>query len=318
MSGYQEKYSYKLLQPGGSWKVFSRLAENLFSLKMLDVSINNIEQNLFGLFIHFFNVANAVSCFLLGGGVFFFSNQEIHLLSGLAGAAIAEGGYLTFGGGLAATSATANCSAGVAGTFANTVSGGVAGGAGSLTAGSSFSLNYGVSSAFSVFNNFKQLSNSSSWRTFGLIAGYSLVNSVSIGLGSKYSIGKLDKYLKVPAYDETGRKFFSSVKGAAGKGWAGFTKSVGNSFLNRYDPVSNRWNASKLSIGGVFTKGLLQGYFGAAIGQSFESTMYGDYFGGTYTTIQMEELQRGWKLPMYINNAIDAGWSNLWDLLYDK
>ncbi|WP_316823037.1 hypothetical protein, partial [Pedobacter gandavensis] len=56
---------------------FVVLLKSLFSLKVLDVCINNVEQDAFGLSIHFLDVVNAIYDFFVIRSVFPFSNQKV-------------------------------------------------------------------------------------------------------------------------------------------------------------------------------------------------------------------------------------------------
>jgi RHS repeat-associated protein len=180
------------------------------------------------------------------------------LLSGAAGLAIAEGGYLTLGGGLAASSA-----AGV-------------GGSGSIGAASSFAFSYGASDAGSLFSNKDQIHNSSDWGAFGLIAGYSLVSSISAGMSSENTGNAVDKFLEIKPDAMPGIEAVSlSEKGAAAAGYGGFISSVGNQVLQSYDPSSNSWS---LHWGRIFGKAIFEGYGASYIGKVVESSFYIDDF----------------------------------------
>ena len=100
------------------------------------------------------------------------------LLTGLGSAVLAEGAYLTLGGGLAAAPAG--------------VSAAGAGGAGSISAASSFGISFTMSDAFSVFSNKNQISNASDWGSLGLIDGYALSAAITAGFGSDFEGNKID------------------------------------------------------------------------------------------------------------------------------
>jgi hypothetical protein len=164
------------------------------------------------------------------------------LLSGFAGAAIAEGGYLTLGGGLAATTAGASESSALlttAGTEAL-----VTGGSGSMAGAVSFAATYAASDATSLLQNSGQLQNDS-WHTFGLIAGYSSMASVQAGFQSNYMQGKIDNWIGINPQGKLG--------GVFSNGFGGFISNFGNNILQSYNSSSNSWK--DLNLGDAFSSG---------------------------------------------------------------
>jgi len=183
------------------------------------------------------------------------------LLTGLITAAIAEGGYLTLGGGLAETSSLLPSGTG---TFSAGLESLVAGGSGSVASATSFAGSIGLSGATSLLDGerTKQLHDASSWGALGLIAGYSLLSSVSAGFSSDYMGGKIDKWL------------FNGVKpvfkGAFSAGIGGFIESYGDDVLQSYNPQTNKWDVLDITF---LEKAAFTGF-----GGSYASQAVGNYF----------------------------------------
>lgn len=167
------------------------------------------------------------------------------MLEGLAGAAIAEGGYLTMGGGLASTSSL-YAGAGGSLTFAPTDFAGqaalqtaeaAAGDQGLIQTAISFSSTYASSAAASFLQHGSQLQ-SNSWSTFGLMAGYSLMASVQAGFQSNNMQGKVDGWFPkvVPKY----------MAGAFSNAIGGAIANTGNSVLAAYSPSTHSWDHQAL------------------------------------------------------------------------
>jgi RHS repeat-associated protein len=176
------------------------------------------------------------------------------ILSGVAGAAIAEGGYLTLGGGLAET--------GLAG----------AGGAGAVSSASTFASSYAFSTATSLFTNRGQISQASGWGAFGLIAGYSFFSSVNAGFSSNsiedaYGYTASSSGSKIDAFMNSASKYANSAApdlentGAWGGAVGGFLSTLGSGILQSYNPTTKQWNL-KSTLGTTLGGAIFDGGFG--------------------------------------------------------
>lgn len=183
------------------------------------------------------------------------------LLTGLAGAAIAEGSYLGLGGGLASAN-------GVAGM----------GGYGSVAAAKSFAGSYFSSFGMSVFRNHEQLENASGWGALGLLSGYSAVSGISAGFSSEHTATKIDNYLGVKPNEEA--FITNAYKGVASRGIGGMLSTAGNEILQHYDPITNKWN---LNGGQIFARSLYIGFGGSVFGRITKNTLE-EYFYDIYGT----------------------------------
>jgi RHS repeat-associated protein len=177
------------------------------------------------------------------------------LVSGLTDAAIAEAGYLTLGGGLAASgSAAAGADAGAEASFDATIAGAGAGGAGTIGGALTYTGIYSISEASVLSANGSQLQNNS-WTTVGLMAGYSAVSSISAGIGSGHIGGDLDQFLGVTS---------KTFAGAAGSALGGFISTAGDNTLESYDPKTDKWN---INVGNIALQSLYQGAVGSYFGK---------------------------------------------------
>ncbi|MBS1669106.1 MAG: hypothetical protein JST58_17145 [Bacteroidetes bacterium] len=198
------------------------------------------------------------------------------LLSGLTGAVIAEGGYLTLGGGAAAASS---------GTSAIG-----AGGAGSIAGASSFASSYAVSTASSLYFNRAQISQSNSWRAYGLISGYSFLSSLSAGFSansipdnagySEASIGsKIDNLVNNANLFSNPQATPIENFGSWGSIVGNVISNTGNRILNSYDPNTNTWNL-KGKAGNILVSDLFQEGLGSALERGMTNYYLSDFAAG--------------------------------------
>lgn len=179
------------------------------------------------------------------------------LLSGLAGAIITEGAYLTLGGGLATS----------------TLSG--VGGAGSTAAAWSFNAGYALANVQSIYMNYDQIHKSSDWRAFGLIAGYSFLSAVEAGFNSKYMEQKFDKFNGV---DFDPLKEANDFHNTVATGIGGIISSGGKETLRAYNPDENKWKFD--GQGRIVLRSLLGGAGNAIIGRMFQNSFMDVPAGG--------------------------------------
>lgn len=200
------------------------------------------------------------------------------LLSGLIGAAIAEGGYLTLGGGLAATAPASSEGALISTASTEAI---VTGGTGTMSAAVSFSATYAATDAASLLQNSGQLQ-SDSWATLGLIAGYSAMASIQAGFQSDHMQGIIDDW----AGTQNGALPTAISKGALSNGLGGAISNMGNTTLQAYNPTTHSWKAA--NIGDILYAGWVgfsSNYF-AQIGHNLvnTSTFLKNFVGKTITT----------------------------------
>jgi RHS repeat-associated protein len=165
------------------------------------------------------------------------------LLEGLTSAAIAEGGYLTLGGGDIGTGQLLTDGGANAWTGAGAMAQTVAGGDGTITAALSFSATYATSDAASLLQHGSQLQNNG-WTTYGLIAGYSLMASVQAGYQSSWAQGQIDGNIKgsLPTF----------LKGAFSNGIGGAISNAGNTALGAYNSSTHSWDLDQIDNGALF------------------------------------------------------------------
>jgi hypothetical protein len=200
------------------------------------------------------------------------------LLSGLTGAVIAEGGYLTLGGGLATASTALPAATGASASEAAAAQVTAATGfAGTMGAAESFAASYAASDIFTLYSQRDQIHESSDWAAFGLIAGYSLLSSISTGLNSKWSEVKVDKFFNVSSDAE----FAGGTSNAIGSDIASFGKDI----LKAYDPVQNTW---KPDVNQAFKRAFLEVTTGALLGKEFENE---DEADGFFIDFKSQQLQ---------------------------
>jgi RHS repeat-associated protein len=222
------------------------------------------------------------------------------LLTGLASAAIAEVGYLTLGGGLAATGQGVTAATGQAGTMA---------------AAKSFGGAFALSDLFSVASHYDQLKNSSDWGALGLISGYSFTAALSAGFNSDYTATKIDNFFGVDRVNQNIKSLLFD-RGAAAAGWGGFFSGIGNRLLDSYDPVNNKWNATW----GILGRALYIDYLGSYIGKSIESSMFVDnssmQFKPEIWELGSNSKIKNWvysQIPAGVNGLFTAGYRLLWE-----
>lgn len=177
------------------------------------------------------------------------------LLTGLGSAVLAEGSYLTLGGGSAAA--------------ASNVSGLSAGTAGSMTAAKDFTAAFVFSQASIYMSHHQQLHDASDWRAFGLIEAYSLSSALSAGFGSDYKGELIDKSAALKTDEDL--FVWVSQKHAVSSGFGGFLSTLNESIFNSYDPVANKWNTK---MGPILGKAFVEdGFIGAYLGQASVSSL---------------------------------------------
>ena len=245
------------------------------------------------------------------------------LVEGLAGAAIAEGGYLTLGGGLASTSSLVG-EAGGATTFESTDFAGqaalqtaeaAAGDQGLVQGAISFSSTYATSAAASFLQHGSQLQ-SNSWSTVGLMAGYSLMASVQAGFQSNDMQSSIDKlFPKTQALQ-------SYLKGAVSNAIGGAIANTGNSVLGSYNSSTHSWDAKQLDPLSLLRDAITGGAssFGGQVAHNLVQSAMGNNFSGNFVanlangTTQQLLTNAGNFAPFYtdIIPGFDAnGWNAL-------
>lgn len=179
------------------------------------------------------------------------------LLSGLADAAIAEGGYLGLGGGYSATQAATEASEAGTGFTTNILSESlVTGGKGLMSSALSYSAVYATADATSLLQNSDQL-HQDSWTTVGLMAGYAGLSALQAGFQSSSTQGAINKLFNI--------KNDAIFAGAFSNGIGGGIAGVGNTLLGAYDPSTKSWghvNLNDLAMAGY------SGFASNAVGQA--------------------------------------------------
>jgi RHS repeat-associated protein len=180
-------------------------------------------------------------------------------VSGVAGAAIAEGAYLTFGGGLAGAGGGAKGNA-AAGAVAKAVTKKE-----QMEIARSFIQSYALADITSLYKHREQISDASDWGAFGLIAGYSFLSSLDAGFASENMSGKVDELFG------TGGKvgFFSSTKGALSEGIGSVLNDGGTQVLEKYNPHTNTWDWDGKGFN-ILGRSVLGGGLGTYLGKATE------------------------------------------------
>jgi hypothetical protein len=240
------------------------------------------------------------------------------LLSGLAGAVIAEGGYLTLGGGLSSTSSLLASSSETMSEAAITSATTAADGFGSVGAATSFATSYGMSEAGSLFSNRDQIHNASDWGAFGLMAGYSFFSAVSAGFSSETTSNKIDNFMnEIKKMDQQPWQVAPDevwFRGAWSKGIGGALSTAGKEILSSYDPASNKWN---IRWNVVVSRGLLEGglggYLSKAVSDYWEDDAEAPFWKNTTVKWKEWAVDHWHEVPAAATDyANKAFWEWLW------
>ncbi|GGB06515.1 DUF6443 domain-containing protein [Puia dinghuensis] len=171
------------------------------------------------------------------------------LVAGAEGAAIAEIGYYTLGGGnvafMSTDAATESAAMSQFGTAMEV------GGYGSIKAAVSFAAVYSTTEISNLIQQSDQLK-SDSWSTVGLFAGYSATAAIQAGFQSNHMQNLIDGWVHV---DPNGL-----LGGSLSNAFGGAISNTGNKALQAYNAQTHKWDFSGSNLGEAAWEGFTSNY----------------------------------------------------------